>query len=31
MALHTINEGMYVKVTPYKGSSGGVGVVKKKR
>jgi hypothetical protein len=31
MALHTINEGMYVKVAPYKGSSGGVGVVKKKK
>jgi hypothetical protein len=30
MVLHTINEGMYVKVAPYKGSSGGVGVVKKK-
>jgi hypothetical protein len=31
MALHTINEGMYVKVAPYKGSTGGVGVVKKKK
>jgi hypothetical protein len=31
MALHTIQEGALVKVAPYKGSSGGVGVVKKKR
>jgi hypothetical protein len=31
MALHTINEGALVKVAPYKGSSGGVGVVKKKK
>jgi hypothetical protein len=29
MALHSIQEGALVKVTPYKGSSGGVGVVKK--
>jgi hypothetical protein len=31
MALHTIQEGALVKVAPYKGSSGGVGVVKKKK
>ena len=31
MALHTIQEGALVKVTPYKGSAGGVGVVKKKK
>ena len=31
MALHTIQEGSLVKVAPYKGSTGGVGVVKKKK
>jgi hypothetical protein len=31
MALHTIQEGSLVKVTPYKGSAGGVGVMKKKK
>jgi hypothetical protein len=31
MVLHSIQEGSLVKVTPYKGSSGGVGVVKKKK
>jgi hypothetical protein len=31
MVLHTIKEGALVKVAPYKGSSGGVGAVKKKK